>query len=471
MPNGDLIVKNQGWLEEAFGPDVNIEWSLFASGGDVNEAVIAGAVDIGLVGSSPASRGLSTGIEYTVPWIFDVIGAAESLVATPDITTIADLEGKTVATPFASTAHFSLLAALDDAGVDASTVNIIDAAPDDIYAAWTRGDIDAAYVWNPNLAKLIAEGGNVLITSADLAAKGKTTYDLAIVSNAFADEYPDAVNVWAAQQDRAVQLINDDPDAAAEAVALELEITPEEAAAQLGRPRVPDRGRAGRPRLPRWRVGDESVRRRAVQQGPGNDRHRAGRIGVRGGSRRLLRRQRSAVSDASLGTNSAALPAAVSTDGGGHALRIRRVSHEYETSGGPLAVLDDIDIDVAAGTFLCLVGPSGCGKTTLLQLIAGFAAPSAGTIEVGGRPVTGPGADRGVVFQQPTSLMPWLSVRKNVELGPRCAACHARSAAPGRTRNSNGSDWRSSPTVPSTNCPVACNSDARSPASSPTTRT
>ena len=233
VPNGDLIVKNQGWLEEAFGPDVDIEWSLFASGGDVNEAVIAGAVDIGLVGSSPASRGLSTGIEYTVPWIFDVIGAAESLVATPDITTIADLEGKTVATPFASTAHFSLLAALDDAGVDATTVDIIDAAPDDIYAAWTRGDIDAAYVWNPNLAKLIAEGGNVLITSADLAAKGKTTYDLAIVSNAFADEYPDAVNVWAAQQDRAIQLINDDPDAAAEAVALELEITPDEAAAQL----------------------------------------------------------------------------------------------------------------------------------------------------------------------------------------------------------------------------------------------
>jgi taurine transport system substrate-binding protein len=234
VPNGDLIVKNQGWLEEAFGPDVNVEWSLFASGGDVNEAVIAGAVDIGLVGSSPASRGLSTGIEYRVPWIFDVIGAAESLVSTPDLTTIAGLEGKTVATPFASTAHFSLLAALDDAGVDASTVNIIDAAPDDIYAAWTRGDIDAAYVWNPNLAKLIAEGGNVLITSGDLAAKGKTTYDLAIVSNAFADEYPDAVNVWAAQQDRAVQLINDDPDAAAESVALELEITPEEAASQLG---------------------------------------------------------------------------------------------------------------------------------------------------------------------------------------------------------------------------------------------
>ena len=233
VPNGDLIVKNQGWLEEAFGPDVTIEWNLFASGGDVNEAVIAGAVDIGLAGSSPVSRGLSSGIEYRVPWIFDVIGAAESLVARPEIASVADLVGKTVATPFASTAHFSLLAALDDAGVDASTVDIIDAAPDDIYAAWVRGDIDAAYVWNPNLAKLIADGGNVLITSADLAELGKTTYDLAIVSNEFADEFPAAVELWLTQQDRAIQLINDDPDAAAEAVALELEITPEEAAAQL----------------------------------------------------------------------------------------------------------------------------------------------------------------------------------------------------------------------------------------------
>lgn len=234
VPNGDLIVKNQGWLEEAFGPDVTIEWNLFASGGDVNEAVIAGAVDLGLAGSSPVSRGLSSGIDYRVPWIFNVIGTAEALVAKPGITTIEDLVGKTVATPFASTTHFSLLAALDEAGVDPADVDIIDAAPDDIYAAWTRGDIDAAYVWNPNLAKLIADGATVLITSADLAELGKTTYDLAIVSNSFADEYPGAVEVWLAQQDRAVQLINDDPTAAAEAVGLELEISPEEAAAQLG---------------------------------------------------------------------------------------------------------------------------------------------------------------------------------------------------------------------------------------------
>lgn len=233
IPNGDLVVKNQGWLEEAF-PDTDIEWKLFASGGDVNEAVLADSIDIGLAGSSPVSRGISSGIEYQVPWIFDVIGEAESLVVNPDkATSIEDLAGLKIATPFASTSHYSLLAALDDAGVDPSDVDIIDAEPDDIYAAWTRGDIDGAYVWNPNLASIIEDGGEVLITSADLAAQGVTTYDLAVVANSFADEFPDAVQTWVDEQNRAISLINDDPDAAAEAIAAELDITPEEAAAQI----------------------------------------------------------------------------------------------------------------------------------------------------------------------------------------------------------------------------------------------
>ena len=111
-------------------------------------------------------------------------------------------KGKKIATPFASTSHYSLLAALEDAGVDRDDVDIIDAEPDDIYAAWTPGDIDGAYVWNPNLAKIDHEGGKVLITSAELAEKGKTTYDLAVVTNSFADQYPAAVTTWVEQQNR-----------------------------------------------------------------------------------------------------------------------------------------------------------------------------------------------------------------------------------------------------------------------------
>jgi taurine transport system substrate-binding protein len=234
IPNGDLVVKQNGWLEDAFGDGVDIEWTLFDSGGAVNEAVLAGSIDIGLAGSSPVSRGLSSGIDYQVPWIHDVIGDAEALVVRDDVTSIADLAGKRIATPFASTAHYSLLAALEGAGLTADDVELIDAEPDDIYAAWSRGDIDAAYVWNPNLAKIIEAGGKTLITSADLAEDGKTTYDLAVVRSAFAEEFPDAVEIWLEAEDRAVALIQDDPAAAAELIAVELNITPEEAADQLG---------------------------------------------------------------------------------------------------------------------------------------------------------------------------------------------------------------------------------------------
>ena len=233
IPTGDLIVKQQGLLEEAL-PDTEIEWKIFDSGGAVNEAVAAGDIDLGLAGSSPVARGISGGLDYRVVWIHNVIGEAEALVVRDGISSIEDLAGKKIATPFASTAHYSLLGALDNAGVDPSTVNIIDSEPADIAAAWSRGDIDGAYVWNPSLATLIADGGNVLITSADLAELGSTTYDLGVASNSFADQYPAAVEAWVRAQDEAVSLLNEDPEAAAEIIALELNITPEEALDQLG---------------------------------------------------------------------------------------------------------------------------------------------------------------------------------------------------------------------------------------------
>jgi taurine transport system substrate-binding protein len=232
IPNGNLVVKHEGWLEKAL-PNTKIEWKLFDSGGNVNEAVAARSVDVGLAGSSPVSRGLSQPLPYEVPWIHDVIGKAEALVARPGISDIASLKGKKIATPLASTSHYSLLAALQEAGLSEKDVKIIDAEPDDIYAAWSRGDIDAAYVWNPNLAKIVKDGGKVLITSEDLAKQGKTTYDLAVVTDAFAKDHPDVVETWLAQQDRAVKLIRSDPQAAAKDIAAELSISPDEALAQL----------------------------------------------------------------------------------------------------------------------------------------------------------------------------------------------------------------------------------------------
>ncbi len=93
------------------------------------------------------------------------------------------------------------------------------------------------------------------------------------------------------------------------------------------------------------------------------------------------------------------------------------MSKTYRASdGSPVPVLDHLSLTVAAGEMAALVGPSGCGKSTLLRLIAGLDAPTAGGSWIGAAPITGPGAERGLVFQDP-SLFPWLTVRGNIEAG------------------------------------------------------
>lgn len=235
IPNGDLIVKDRKWLEKAL-PNTKITWSKFESGGDVNTAMISGSLDIGLAGSSPVTKGLSAplNIKYKVPWIFDVIGDNEALVARngSGVTDIKSLKGKRLAAPFSSTAHYSLLAALTEAGLNESDVKILDMEPPDIQAAWQRGNIDAAYVWTPVLAQL-TKTGKTLVTSRELAKRGKLTADLAVVHTDFATRYPKALQLWLQQQDRAVKLARTDKAGAAAAVARQLNLDPAEASRQI----------------------------------------------------------------------------------------------------------------------------------------------------------------------------------------------------------------------------------------------
>lgn len=98
------------------------------------------------------------------------------------------------------------------------------------------------------------------------------------------------------------------------------------------------------------------------------------------------------------------------------AIRGLTVDYEGEREGEDFRALENVDIDVRAGEFLCVVGPSGCGKSTLISAIAGFIKPKAGHISLDGKEVHGPGADRGVVFQE-YALLPWRTVLENVALG------------------------------------------------------
>ncbi|MFQ5775535.1 MAG: ABC transporter ATP-binding protein, partial [Kiloniellaceae bacterium] len=101
--------------------------------------------------------------------------------------------------------------------------------------------------------------------------------------------------------------------------------------------------------------------------------------------------------------------------------------------GGNVTALERVSLEVADREFSVIVGPSGCGKSTLLRLVAGLNRPSSGELRLDGQPITGPSRDRGMVFQSYT-LFPWLSVRKNVEFGPKIAGvpAHARAEAAAR---------------------------------------
>jgi NitT/TauT family transport system ATP-binding protein/sulfonate transport system ATP-binding protein len=97
---------------------------------------------------------------------------------------------------------------------------------------------------------------------------------------------------------------------------------------------------------------------------------------------------------------------------------IRGVNKRFQVGDGEVEALARIDATIEKGAFVCLIGASGCGKSTLLRVVAGFEEPTTGEVLVEGKPVTAPGSDRGMVFQD-YALFPWMTVRQNIGFGPR----------------------------------------------------
>jgi taurine transport system substrate-binding protein len=173
----------------------NVSWHRFEGGADVIAAIASGSIDIGYVGSSPLTVAASQQLPIETIFVVGNIAEAEAL-AVKGVSKPEELAGKKIATPFVSTAHYSLLTALKHWGVEASSLEILNLRPPEIAAAWERGDIDGAYVWDPVLNQIKTSGGVVLADSADVAEWGGPTFDAWIVRKDFAEANPEVVTAF-----------------------------------------------------------------------------------------------------------------------------------------------------------------------------------------------------------------------------------------------------------------------------------
>jgi taurine transport system substrate-binding protein len=180
------VLMDEGAIEKETGYRIN--WRKFGGGGDVVRAMASGDVQIGEAGSSPIATAASQGLDVQLFWILDDIANAEQLVVRSgtNINSVADLKGKTVATPFVSTAHYQLIFALTDAGVNPKDVKILNMRPPEIAAAWERGDIDATFIWDPVLGKA-KQNGKVIVSAGELSQKGRATFDGIMVDRKWAE--------------------------------------------------------------------------------------------------------------------------------------------------------------------------------------------------------------------------------------------------------------------------------------------
>lgn len=178
--------------EKATGWTIN--WRRFDTGADVVAALASGDIQIGDVGSSPFAAAFSRGVPIEAVVLNALTGDSEALVVRngAHIDKPQDLIGKTIATPFVSTSHYSLLAALKHWGIDPRQVHIVNLGPTETVAAWARGDIDATYTWDPALGKA-KQTGKVLVDSTQVGKWGSPTFDLWAVRKDFAQAHPEFV--------------------------------------------------------------------------------------------------------------------------------------------------------------------------------------------------------------------------------------------------------------------------------------
>lgn len=205
LASSDALQQETGW---------EIEWRKFAAGTDVIAAMASGDVVLSELGSSPLAIAASQGVDLQLIAFSDVIGKAESLIAHEGsgIASAADLKGKRIAVPVGSTAHFSLMGALQHEGIAEADVTIMNMPPDQIAAAWEQGVIDAAWIWQPVQSEILKTG--TLVIGADQTAEwGFPTFDGWVVDREFGQANKDKIVAFLKAIDQANASYLKDPAA------------------------------------------------------------------------------------------------------------------------------------------------------------------------------------------------------------------------------------------------------------------
>lgn len=190
------VAQADGVYDQAIGEKMN--WRQFNSGAEVLTALASGSVDIALIGSSPLGAAVANNLPIEVFLMATDLKSAEALVVrnASGINKPQDLIGKKIAVPFSSTAHYSLLSALKHWNIPTQQVRLLNLKPAEINAAWQRGDIDAAFVWSPALAK-IQRTGKVLTDAGQVGQWGAPTFEVWVARRDFAQQRPEILRKFA----------------------------------------------------------------------------------------------------------------------------------------------------------------------------------------------------------------------------------------------------------------------------------
>lgn len=234
VPNDKQVAISMNFFDSYFKErGIETKFLFFDSGVAANQAFASGSIDFAEMGYTNGVVALSKELPVELIWLHDVLGENEALVVQEDsnVQSVKELKGKKIATPFSSTSHFSLLKALEEAGIQ-DEVTLLDMETADIVAAWERKDIDAVYTWEPTLSR-IKETGRVLTTSADLAEKGHLTTNIDLVHKDFSKKYPELVVDYLACLSEGCEQYRENPEETAEIISKDLSLTSKEALMQM----------------------------------------------------------------------------------------------------------------------------------------------------------------------------------------------------------------------------------------------